>query len=333
MRFRNAAEAFVGKLAEIGENGTIVNVRGSLTREICHQFLTLEHPLERCIVVPGRRNNVFAAIAETVWVLAGRNDLAFLSHYLPRAANFSDDAGVTWRAGYGPRLRSWRGSLDQLAQVVRLLGESESTRRAVISLFDPSDDFQDSNDVPCTNWLHFTVRNGAVDLSVAVRSNDLVWGFSGINTFEWSVLQEMVAYWLGRTVGVASYFISSLHVYERHFDRANEILKGRSDEVYEQSPTIRFATAFDDLSSCLAEWFRLEEAIRNGSATMPSVLAFRDPLLRDFLAMLAAFWAFQSGNYAEAQRLLMDVQDSGLVAAGESYFEWKSSPAERAETP
>jgi thymidylate synthase len=59
-------------------------------------------------VLPGRNNNVFAQLAETAWVLAGRNDLAFLGHYLPRVADFSDD-GRTWRGAYGPRIRRWGG--------------------------------------------------------------------------------------------------------------------------------------------------------------------------------------------------------------------------------
>ena len=64
---------------------------------------TLENPLEREVNVPPRRASLPAQIAETLWVLSGRNDVEFISHYLPRAKDFSDD-GVVWRAGYGPRL-------------------------------------------------------------------------------------------------------------------------------------------------------------------------------------------------------------------------------------
>jgi hypothetical protein len=56
---------------------------------------------------------------------------------------------------------------------------------------------------------------------------------------------------------------------------------------------------------------------------------FEDPLLRDFLAMLKAYWAYRAGKTREAQELLHDVHDSALMAAGASYFAWKSSPSER----
>lgn len=328
MLYRNAADAFVAKLGEIVVNGEDYEVRGHMTRELCHQTVTLEQPLERCIVVPGRRNDVFASIAETVWVLAGRNDLQFLAPYLPRSSDFSDDGGITWRAGYGPRLRTWDRSVDQIGEVLRLLSASESSRRAVITLFDPNQDFQDSNDVPCTNWLHFTVRAGAVDLAVTVRSNDLMWGFSGINTFEWSVLQEMVAFWLGKKVGKVTYFISSLHLYERHFERASRILSSPVEPGIYNRPLrfSRFATPFNYLSDSLAQWFDLEERIRTGTSTRESLSDVEDPLLRDFLAMLRAYWAFHSGRTSEATELLGAVQDQALRAAGASYFAWKSAP-------
>jgi thymidylate synthase len=198
MKYRNAAAAMVAKLSQLLLTGEEVSVRGKLTRESMQQLVSLSNPLERCIVVPARHNNVFASIAETMWVIAGRSDIAYLSNYLPRAVKFSDD-GETWRAGYGPRLRHWPG-VDQFDAVVRTLTTAPTSRRAVMSIFDPSVDYQDSLDVPCTNWLHFTVRDNKLDLSIAVRSNDIMWGFSGINTFEWSVVQEMMAHWLRSTI-------------------------------------------------------------------------------------------------------------------------------------
>jgi len=41
------------------------------------------------------------------------------------------------------------------------------------------------------------IRDGKLHMNVIVRDNDAVWGFSEINSFEWSVLQEMMAYWTG----------------------------------------------------------------------------------------------------------------------------------------
>jgi thymidylate synthase len=181
MRYRNVTYAFVDSLRDVLAEGKSLAVRGSNIMEMRNRLTVLERPQERCLVTPSRHNNIFATIAETMWVLAGRNDLAFLSRYLPRAQDFSDD-GQTWRAAYGPRLRNWHG-VDQLRENLTLLRHELSTRRAVMSIFDPAVDFIDSKDIPCNNWIHWLIRDGQLHMNIAVRSNDIMWGFSGINTF------------------------------------------------------------------------------------------------------------------------------------------------------
>ncbi|WP_161580391.1 thymidylate synthase [Subtercola vilae] len=319
----------IAKLDQLLLTGVEVSVRGSETRELMHQLVSLTKPLERCIVVPSRNNNVFASIAETMWVIAGRNDIAYLANYLPRAANFSDD-GKTWRAGYGPRLRQWHG-VDQLGSVLNTLADSPSSRRAVMSIFDPAADLLDSLDIPCTNWLHFTVRDGHLDLNIAVRSNDIIWGFSGINTFEWSVVQEMMAYWLGAKVGITNYFISSLHLYARHFDRATQVVSQPPvPSPYTQHPAvIRFDTRFGDLEQTLDRWFELEAAIRDGANVTNRIDSFPDPMLRDFLRMLSAYRSFVEGDTAAATKILDGVEDGALATAGSDYISWKTATPSR----
>ena len=315
MEYRNAQSAFLAQAAEILSRGQAVDVRGAVTREVRHATITLRQPLERCIVLPGRNNNPFAAIYETLWVLAGRNDIADLMDYLPRAMDFSDD-GATWRAGYGPRLRAWHG-VDQLASVIDVLAGDRQSRRSVLSIFDPALDFQESRDIPCTNWLQFTCRNDVLDLAVTVRSNDLMWGFSGINTFEWSVLHEMVSFWIGARPGSVTYFIGSLHLYDRHFERVQRILSAElGDDPYLEGAAPQFTTPLSGLDEALTQWFDLEAQARHGVRLGRETLAaVADPLLRDFLAMVNEYWAYQRGERAQFD----DVADHGLRAAGEEF--------------
>ena len=216
---------FVEAADLILREGHDIEVRGSKVRELCNVSLTLTNPYNSIIMLPGRHNNVVAMVAETLWMLAGRDDMEFLSKYLPRAPEFSDD-GAVWRGAYGPRLRNWKGdgTIDQLALVVDMLRKDPTTRRAVMSIYDPDRDFVDSLDIPCNNWLHFLARDGKLNLSVAVRSNDLMWGFSGINVFEWSILLTIVAALTGMELGQLTMHVTSLHLYERHWKRARRIV-------------------------------------------------------------------------------------------------------------
>ena len=80
--------------------GSRVDSRNGAVREFLNVQITITNPLRREVLCEGRKANVFAQIAETCWVLSGRNDIEWLSAYLPRARDYADD-GLHWRAGSG----------------------------------------------------------------------------------------------------------------------------------------------------------------------------------------------------------------------------------------
>jgi thymidylate synthase len=221
--------------------------RGGNMREIpglC--TVAIEDPSAYLALNPERRLDPWVALAEFPWLIAGRSDVAWISAYLPRAVDFSDN-GKHWRAGYGPRLRQWGSfagpELDQLGMVVALLRRDLATRQAVLSLWDPAADLGvRSKDVPCTNWLHFQCHpdmGGMVlDLTVVMRSNDLMWGFSGVNIVNFCLLLQAVACAVGVRAGTYRHVASNMHAYERHFARLRPIAEGYDiRSVIRSSPT------------------------------------------------------------------------------------------------
>jgi thymidylate synthase len=179
-------------------------------------------------IIPKRGNNVFATVAETLWVYAGRKDIETLGKWLPRAKEFSDD-GVTWTSAYGPRLRAWIDHnfkiFDQIEMVVRRLREKPETRQAVIVLWDPANDGQKerSLDYVCNICLHFLVRDGGLNMFVTTRSNDIIYGVA-INVFEWCFLGSYIANQLGLPFRHYYQTGSSLHLYDWKGDTAKKIL-------------------------------------------------------------------------------------------------------------
>lgn len=307
--YRNVGDAFASLLRVIVQDGHDVTVRDNGTKEILAQLIELEQATERCLFIAGRNNNIFATIAESMWVLAGRNDLGYLSPYLSRAKDFSDDGGKTWRAGYGPRLRNWNG-VDQLSQIVRLLRSDPTSRRAVITLYDPDLDFVASNDIPCNNWLHFIARDGKLHLHVAARSTDIWWGFSGINAFEWTLLLEMMSHWVGLKPGRLAFFTSSLHLYERHFAQAGVVLNS-AQNVAATYPARRsaFSTPWEIFDDALVLWMELERQIRDGADLDDLPMHVDDPLLQQYIQMIDLYWTFKRG--ADDERLRRKVASLG----------------------
>jgi len=289
---RNANHALFDGLQALFRRGRDVMVRGQNTIELDDVLFIISNPLERCIFLKGRNDNIFAKVAETLWVLAGRNDIKWLSHYLPRAVDFSDDSHI-WRGGYGPRLRGSMGDVDQVMQCVNILSKDPESRRAVMTIFDPKLDFVDSKDIPCNLAIHWLIRDGFLNMKVFQRSSDIWWGFSGINTFEWSVLHQLMASWLNVQVGTLAYFISSLHLYERHFERAEKLLSMEHTDTYDSHPQIPWTnTPIDLFDNRMTDIFMDEECARRGDFFIHNCDVRKDPLLNQFSLMLMLYNAY-----------------------------------------
>lgn len=233
--------------------------------ELTPVLIKVSNPKQRCLVIPNRLNNIIQTVAETIWVLGGRNDLAYLTTYLPRAGKFSDD-GLIWRAGYGPRIRNWDG-VDQLINVVNMLKVNPLSARGVISLFDPKVDSNlEWKDVPCNNWIQFSIRDNKLNMYVSLRANDVVWGFSGINFFEWSMLQELVANWLNVEVGNYYHFTGFLTLFKRHNQRAHKMLENRIDnDIYSNSNIVSIPIDIkqESLNKQLEYFFQVEQELQH----------------------------------------------------------------------
>lgn len=321
---RNITDALFDVLEDIDKCGQVVAARGGEQREIVGSLVTIERPRERVLTVPHRNNNIFAQVAETMWVLAGRDDLKFLGRYLPRAVEFSDD-GETWRAAYGPRLRAWDSRVDQLAAVRDRLIEDRYTKRAVAVLFDPARDYAETLDVPCNNWLHFLQRDSTLQLNVAVRANDAIWGFSGINVFEWSVLHELMATSLGWEVGRMSWFTGTMHIYERHYEMAKRIVRHRGfPSVYEFgiSP-LPMTIELDQLDEVMQAVFTVEELAHAGDREKAKNVneSIADPFFSSCATILRIYQAFaQQQDPDAAFKIVNELPVSDLRLAVVEYL-------------
>lgn len=122
---------------------------------------------------------------------------------------------------FGHSYRSyWRGPFgrEDLTDVIDLLREQPSTKRALLAFIDPS-----GKKVPCVNAIHFLIRHGRLDLSYFARGQDVYLKFCAdaicIRDFG-----EMVSEVLGIKIGTITGTISSAHIYRKDFERVESIL-------------------------------------------------------------------------------------------------------------
>lgn len=171
---------------------------------------------------PSRKVFPPAQFYEVAWVLSGRNDMLGLELVLKRARQFSDNFHQ-WRGGYGPRIH-WNRNIFK---VIELLNKDPETRRAILPIFFPEDVEAThwSLDIPCSIMIHFLPIDDRLDARFFIRSNDAFWGFTHINFVLIRTIQRIVAYFSNKKVGHLQYIASDLHVYKRHMNRLEKILK------------------------------------------------------------------------------------------------------------
>lgn len=173
---------------------------------------TYKHPLERVLFDPARDANPFFHLMEAIWMLAGRQDAAFVTQFNSQMAEYTNDDG-NYDGAYGYR---WRRhfALDQIQWAVEHLRSKPDSRRCVITMLDGFGDRSDaSKDIPCNTHLYLDCRGRKLNMTVCNRSNDAVWGCYGANAVHFSALLEVIAAGVGIPVGEYRQFSNNLHIY------------------------------------------------------------------------------------------------------------------------
>ncbi len=227
--------------------GTVVAAPGPV-------MTTYLNPEERVLFSPMRDANPFFHLMESLWMLGGRNDLAFPLQFNSKFGAFSDD-GVTLHGAYGHRWREHFG-VDQLLRLAEEL-KTPGTRRGVLGMWDPTVDLgRLGADLPCNTHAYFSVREGALDMTVLCRSNDVVWGAYGANAVHFSMLLEVMAGLVGARVGAYTQYSHNFHAYTDVIPRAQFsalALDAASHDRYQDAPVEPFPVIGRSAELWLAE--------------------------------------------------------------------------------
>lgn len=204
----------------LGEDHVITAGRGDF-KETIGAYLHLTNPRAR-LSRSESKGKVYSALGEFLWYLSKDTRLDFIDYYVGGRFQEESDDGVTVRSGYGERLQNWRG-INQLDNVVKLLRERPTSRRATIQLFDATDLTERFKSIPCTCTLQFLIRDDRLHMFAAMRSNDAYLGLPH-DVFSFTMLQEMVARAVGVGLGEYKHCAGSLHLYGGHYDLARQYL-------------------------------------------------------------------------------------------------------------
>ncbi len=263
---RNVNDAVVKGAQLMKEGGLHQDSRGGGTLEYPEPVCTVyERCCERVLFDPVRDANPFFHLMEALWMLAGRRDVAWLSRFNARMAEYSDD-GVVFNAAYGYRWRqqfllkpaSGGVSSDQLSVIVELLRADPDSRRAVLQIWDAEADLGvNSRDLACNTQAMFKVRGGRLNMTISNRSNDIVWGCYGANAVQFSMLLEYMAARIGVEPGIYRQVSDSYHAYHDTWPKISDIAARFRGDPYVQGEVSVYPLVADPLhfDAELVRWF------------------------------------------------------------------------------
>lgn len=193
--------------------------RGGPTKEILHAAISIDDPRQRWTVSRRPALNLALALAEVVWIMTGRRDLAFLEFWSKKYREFVGD-GPELHGAYGHRIRRHL-SIDQLDRAFRVLSNNPDSRQVVLQIWDSKVDMPNpdgtpvNDDIPCNVVSMPKVRDGRLEWLQVIRSNDVFRGLP-YNFVQFTCLKEILAGWLNVECGTYNQVSDSLHVYERN---------------------------------------------------------------------------------------------------------------------
>lgn len=218
--------------------------------EILHSFITIEEPKQKWIYDRIPPVSIGYALAELVWIMNGEDCSDVINFFNPQLKKFAGRAKF-YHGAYGKRIRSHYG-FDQLEKAYCALQSIPESRQVVIQIYDTEVDFPIDNgrprddDIPCNICSMLKVRQGKLEWSQIMRSNDVLLGMP-YDFIQFTSLQEILAGWLELDVGTYNHYSDSLHLYTRDIPKVGiaeetkienidslSLCKAETDKIYKE---------------------------------------------------------------------------------------------------
>jgi thymidylate synthase len=223
-KVRNVCQALSNTIEHLNRNGEYEDSRNGKVIVAPEPIVTATScPFERVMFSLYRDANPFFHMFEAIWMLAGEDKATVLNTFIKDFTTSYCEPNDVMHGAYGFRWRHMFG-FDQLDYVVQKLVAEPNTRQCVIQMWDGYGDRNDDlrgpwKDRPCNTTIFLRNNDGALDLTVCCRSNDMLWGCHGANAVHFSVLQEYLAARADLGIGTLYQVSNNAHIYLDQFNK------------------------------------------------------------------------------------------------------------------
>jgi len=206
--------------------------RGQKVNEITNAVIEVSEPNYNLYVNKRRSSKEKYIAAETIWYFNGQNTTEFISKYANMWNHIKNDDNMTVNSCYGYQLFTDKNNKSELSEwewSFRSLLNDKDTRQAVMKINKPSHNIIGIKDYPCTLTITFMIRDNKLNMTVHMRSNDIVLGlptdFALFNIMHQQMYNQLKYKYDTLNIGKYTHIVDSLHLYERNFGLVEDMLQ------------------------------------------------------------------------------------------------------------
>ena len=309
--------------------------RSGETLEILPCTLRVTDPRQRWILSRQPPYNPAFGLVEFIWMITGHDESIVPKYWNSVLPKFSGD-GERFYGAYGHRLRKSFG-IDQIKRAFEALRHSPKTRQVVLQIWNADTDLPNeqgepsSKDIPCNLISLLKIRDGSLHWTQIVRSNDIMLGLP-YNFIQFTMLQELMAGWLGCDIGEYFHLSDSLHVYVDDLKTYGVDLSlkypgkcaPRIELSFEESEK-EFFSIYNQLLEIAKKGCQTEDELKEVFGKKSLVNSVRCPFLQDILAVIGSDTARRQKHKELARHFIASCSDEGLRLAAELWFKHKEN--------
>lgn len=236
-----------------------INTRGNRGPEQLNVSFQIANPAARVPLLSARKVNIVFNLAEALWFLGGRDDLAMMRYYSPQMASYSVDGLTIPGAAYGTRLfrtGARQGERSAFNTILELIRSDPDTNRAVLPIFRANEVGDGQHpDVSCTIAFQLLQRDGVLHGVCYMRAKDAFRGLTS-DVFSFSFIQELAARLLGLQLGTYTQHVGSMHIADAHLPQVHAIV---DEAATEAAPTLAWPRMPLETTSEVVDEVRVHE--------------------------------------------------------------------------
>lgn len=167
---------------------------------------------------------------ELLWYFSGTNKSAFIENYAKMWTILKNDKGeVNSAYGYLIFKEENEDQYTQYEWALNCLKKDKDSRQAFMHFNKPRHQYDDNKDQVCTLIALFHIRDEKLNMTLTMRSNDVILGFTAdyvfFNVLHQQMFLHLKEYYPKLKMGTYTHISHSMHLYSKHYDLVKSMLE------------------------------------------------------------------------------------------------------------